>query len=369
MSRPRSAPQDEPPHDRSAEQAILATFMQDPDSLDDPRCKLTEEDFSSDRNKLIYCAVRALHARGGAVDLVTVADEMARAQTLADAGGLFYLDEVVASVPNLGRGPDYAAIVRRYALKRHLRWRLGELSNAGADDADLVTEAAAAVKAQFPPLESGGDWGGLVVRTLADVTPSFVEWLWEERIALGKITLFAGLPGLGKSFLTVDLAARTSVSRPWPDGRGAPPPGDVVILNAEDDAGDTIRPRLDAAGGDPKRVHVLEAVRGPDGKERGFDLAADLDRLRTMLRKLPAPKLVIVDPVNAYLGRADSHKEADVRGVLEPLRRLAEEFGVAVVLVSHLNKGSGAGAMGRVTGSLAFVGAARAAWLISDDPA
>ncbi|MFH5806324.1 AAA family ATPase, partial [Alienimonas sp. DA493] len=369
MSRPRSALQDEPPHDPLAEQAVLATFMQDADSLDEPRCQLIEKDFLSDRNKLIYSAVRALHARGRAVDLVTVGDELARTRTLAAAGGLLYLDEVVASVPNLGRGPDYAAIVRRRSQERHLRWRLGELPDAGAYDADLVTEAAAAVKAQFPPLEGGGDWGGLVVRTLADVTPAFVEWLWEGRISLGKITLIAGLPGLGKTYVTVDLAARTSVGRPWPDGRGAPPRGDVVILNAEDDAGDTIRPRLDAAGGDPSRVHVLEAVRGPDGKERGFDLAADLDRLRTMLRKLPDPKLVIVDPVNAYLGRADSHKESEVRGVLAPLGRLAAEFGVAVVLVSHLNKGSGAGAMGRVTGSLAFVGAARAAWLISDDPA
>ena len=207
-----------------------------------------------------------------------------------------------------------------------------------------------------------------VVRRLSEVQPEDVRWLWPGRIAAGKLTLIAGHPGLGKSFLTVDLAARVTTGAAWPDGQGRAPRGSVVMLNCEDDAADTIRPRLDAAGGDPSRVVVLDGVREPDRPERGFDLAADLAAVADLLDATPDCRLVTIDPVSAYLGAADSHKNAEVRGLLAPLQALAARRGVAVVLVSHLNKAGGGGAMSRVSGSGAFVAAVRAAWAVSADP-
>ena len=87
-----------------------------------------------------------------------------------------------------------------------------------------------------------------------------LRWLWPRRIPLGKLTLIAGDPGLGKSLVTIDIAARVSKGSGFPDGAPCEP-GDVIILSAEDDAEDTIRPRLDAAGADVSRIHLLEAVR------------------------------------------------------------------------------------------------------------
>src|SRR5690606_9804699 len=107
--------------------------------------------------------------------------------------------------------------------------------------------------------------------------PEPVSWLWPGRFALGKLSLLVGDPGLGKSFLTLDAAARVSRGAPWPDAPGVPTTaGGVVLLSAEDAIADTIRPRLDAARADVSRIAALEAVRDP-GREsaRAFDLSHD----------------------------------------------------------------------------------------------
>src|SRR5687767_8209686 len=99
---------------------------------------------------------------------------------------------------------------------------------------------------------------GLVSVKCADITPASVSWLWKPYLARGKLAVLDGDPGTGKSFVTIDLAARITTGVPMP---GAPAarsePGSVLLLNAEDDARDTIRPRVAAAGGDPDRVRVL----------------------------------------------------------------------------------------------------------------
>ena len=141
-------------------------------------------------------------------------------------------------------------------------------------------------------------------------------------------------------------------------------------MNCEDDLEDTIRPRLDRHGADVSRILALEGVRDPSNKnrERQFDLARDLPALESAIRDAGDCRLVVIDPVTAYLGdRHDSHKTADVRALLAPLAALAAKHEVAVVAVSHLNTGNGS-ARYRTTGSLAFVAAARAAWCVTRDP-
>lgn len=213
--------------------------------------------------------------------------------------------------------------------------------------------------------------GASIVR-LSDVKPEPVRWLWPGRIATGKLTLIAGDPGLGKSFLTLDIAARVSTGASWPD---APKvrfePGDVVLLSAEDDVADTIRPRLDAAGADVNRIIAIDAVRALDkaGKlsARPVDLSQDVQYVEAAMDQLSTPKLVVVDPISAYMGQTDSHNNAETRAMLAKLADLAARRGVAVVCVSHLNKGAGRSAVYRVTGSLGFVAAARTVWSVSRD--
>ena len=207
------------------------------------------------------------------------------------------------------------------------------------------------------------------LRRFSDIRPKMLRWLWPRRIPLGKLTLIAGDPGLGKSLVTIDIAARVSKGSRFPDGAPCEP-GDVIILSAEDDAEDTIRPRLDAAGADVSRIHLLEAVRVvmADGKstESTFTLERDIPALEDALIRTGA-RAVIVDPVSAYVGSADSNANAEVRGLLKPLVALAAKYGAAVILITHLRKSGGA-AIYRAMGSLAFSAAARAHWGVVADP-
>jgi putative DNA primase/helicase len=241
---------------------------------------------------------------------------------------------------------------------------------------NILDVAAATPPADYNALEADmseedPDASAPVMVSMADVDATIVQWLWPERMALGKISLLAGDPGLGKSFLTLDLAARVSQGTArWPDGSENPNgPASVVLLSAEDDPSDTIRPRLDAAGADVSKIMSLAAVKDKD-RERGFSLEADLEHLEKTISDLGDCRLVVIDPISAYLGGIDSHKNADVRGLLAPLAKLAADHGVAVLAVSHLRKGEGQ-ALYRVLGSMAFVAAARAAYVVlrdKDDP-
>jgi RecA-family ATPase len=160
------------------------------------------------------------------------------------------------------------------------------------------------------------------------------------------------------------MAARVSTGAPWPDTPlELQPVGGVVLLSAEDDPADTIRPRLDAHGADVTRIVLLQSIDRPDGTNRAVDLAVDGPALEAAIDTVPNCRLVVVDPISAYLGGVDSHSNSDVRGMLAQLAELAARRRVAVVAVTHLRKGDGP-AMYRAMGSLAFVAAARAAWAI-----
>jgi len=207
-----------------------------------------------------------------------------------------------------------------------------------------------------------------VLVNLADVEPEELEWLWPNRIPLGKVSIIAGDPGLGKSFITLDMASRISRGVPWIDAPDVPAPsGGIVILNAEDDLADTIRPRLDACEADVSQIFALDAVRNADEGDHAFNLENDLQALEEAVQHCRNCRLVIIDPITAYLGGADGHKNSDIRGLLAPLATLAAKNRVAVVAVSHLNKNGRGPAIYRTMGSLAFVAAARAAWLVTKD--
>jgi hypothetical protein len=206
---------------------------------------------------------------------------------------------------------------------------------------------------------------------LADVQPEQVEWLWAGRVPRGMITLLDGDPGLGKSTITLDLAARVTTGAPMPfavsdDGRTGMP-GDVVILTAEDHLAATVRPRLDAAGADVRRVHAVVAV-GRDGDpDAPLVLPADIAELEIVARDTKA-QLVLVDPLMAFLGAdTDAHRDQDVRRALAPLAKVAEATGAAIMIVRHLRKSAGS-AIYRGGGSIGIIGAARSSLIVARDP-
>jgi len=208
----------------------------------------------------------------------------------------------------------------------------------------------------------------LVVRRASDIKPEPIDWLWPGRVAIGKLTMLAGEPGLGKSQLTCWVSAAVTTGGRWPGNEGTASIGSAIILSAEDDAADTVRPRLDAAGADVSRVYIVSAVRVDDGSRRSFNIQADLVLLEQEIKRIGDVRLVVIDPVSSYLGRVDSHKNAELRAVLEPIGEMASRMGVAVVAVTHLSKGGSGGANNRIIGSIAFVAAARAAFIVCRDP-
>jgi putative DNA primase/helicase len=209
-----------------------------------------------------------------------------------------------------------------------------------------------------------------VSRRMSDVSPQPIQWLWPRRVARGKVTVFAGHPGQGKSQIIASMAATVTTGGNWPDGSHCEL-GTVLMVSGEDDAADTIRPRLEAAGADLARVHILDGIEeaGERGElmRRAFNLKSDLAHLDELLLDLGDVRMVSIDPISAYLGDTDSYKNADVRALLTPLAELAGRFGAAIIGVSHLSKAGGQKALLRVSGSLAFVAAARAAYLVADD--
>ena len=202
----------------------------------------------------------------------------------------------------------------------------------------------------------------------ADIKPEEVEWLWRERLPLGKCVIVAGEGGLGKSMVAAWIAATVSRGGEWPCGEGRSPLGSTIILTAEDGLADTLVPRLEAAGADRSKIHFASAVRVEDAGHRSFNLQRDLPELEKKIDELGDVLVVIIDPIASYLGKVDSHKNAELRAVLEPLGEMAARLRVTIIANTHLSKAAGGSANNRVIGSVAFVNHARAAFIVTKDP-
>jgi RecA-family ATPase len=209
----------------------------------------------------------------------------------------------------------------------------------------------------------------LVVRRVADVPRERVEWLWARYVPVGKVVVLDGDPGLGKSTVTADLAARITAGKPMPDGSGGGDPSDVVLVSAEDGLADTIRPRLELAGADLRRVAVVDALELPDGRSAPLELPGDLDQLEAVVRDVRAA-LVTIDPLVAFLaGTVNANRDQDVRRALHPVRDMAERTGAAILVVRHLRKAATDTAVQRGGGSIGIIGAARVGLMVARDPA
>ncbi len=287
-------------------------------------------------------------------------------------------EEVVILPDRDAPGERHAADVARSCLKASLRVKVvtvpdpyKDVSDAiagGWTKAGLIRAEMAASPLTLGDLPESGPRATSI--NLADVAVEEVEWLWTGRIPRGMVTLLIGDPGVGKSKVTVDIASRHTRGAAWPDGSIAPI-GRAILLTAEDNLAQTVKPRVVALGGDPAKIDVLEAVRdGDDGgdQERHFSLDTDLVALDRLIEETGAG-LVVIDPLSAYLGEHDSHADADIRRVLGPLAKLAERRRAAVVCVMHLTKDQQRRALYRAQGSIAFVAAARSVLAVVKDTA
>jgi len=239
-----------------------------------------------------------------------------------------------------------------------------------SDELNTKIQTVASDAAEYMPIEE--PITGPVLLNMADVQAKSVSWLWRHRIAQGRLSLLVGRAGLGKSFCTLDMAARITTGRNWPDGASCEA-GSVLLICCEDDPGDTIRVRLDAARADVHKIELLKAVQIIDPetdlpREIPFILK-DVLAMEAALGSMPDCRLVIIDPIGSYLGgRTDAHRDNEVRSVLAPVAALAEKYGPAVLIVAHTRKSSATYADDTVLGSRGFTGIVRSSWhLMSDE--
>ena len=210
-----------------------------------------------------------------------------------------------------------------------------------------------------------------IVLTNADsVTVKPIDWLWDGYLPRGMLALLAGLPGCGKSTLSLAMAATITNAGRWPDGTLMKNPGSVLIWSSEDQIDTTLVPRLMAMNADLSRVKFVTGFLGADGNRRSFDPSQDIRALEEQAASIPDLRLLILDPVLSAVG-GDSHKAAETRRGLQAVVDMASARNIAVLGITHFRKGSSAtDPAERVIGSQAFVALARMVLVASkvEDP-
>jgi putative DNA primase/helicase len=282
-----------------------------------------------------------------------------------------YVGSLAANATTVINAPEYANIVRETAARRRLIAECSSAIDAAHSESVPIDDLLRTTSAELALIRgetASESMPPVMFRRLADIDVVPIRWLWQHRVALGKIAILAGDPGLGKSQISCLFAAAVTTGGAWPDNTRAPQ-GSVIFICCEDDAADTIKPRLEAAGADCEKILMYDWTSDRDGSRQHFDVGQHIEALSALVREIGDVRLIVIDPISAYMGGADSHVVADVRHALAPLQAMAGELGPAILMVSHLNKGGGAGgAMNRVSGSGAFVAVARSAWLVAKDP-
>jgi hypothetical protein len=206
----------------------------------------------------------------------------------------------------------------------------------------------------------------LIIQSLDLVASRAVVWLWPGRLAQGKLAIFDGDPGLGKSLVTLDLCARITTGRPFPDDSPGGDPGSVLIFHGEDAVEDVVSPRLDSFGAD--RARVFHAYRVGEFGPAPLFFPKHLPYLEQALERA-RPRLVVIDPIMAFLdATVATANDASVRRVLTPLAQLAEKYDCVIILVRHLNKNAGKRGIYRGAASIAFLAACRSAWIFARHP-
>ncbi len=235
---------------------------------------------------------------------------------------------------------------------------LDDFIASGRDVSDLRRLASTELREPAGKRPGPAQPSRLILTPMSNVEPRPVEWLWPGMIPLGKLTILGGNGGVGKSTLALDIAARVTRGAELPDGGSKAPRGTVFVIAAEDDAADTVRPRLDAAGADVAKVQLIESV-NQGSEQRAFRLPDDAPLLRDALAEHPDARLLIIDTVTDVLPGVDEHSNSEVRTALRPLAKLAADSGIAVLLIMHNRKAPGVSSQHRLHGSIAFGALAR----------
>ena len=190
---------------------------------------------------------------------------------------------------------------------------------------------------------------------MSDVELTPVEWLWKPYLPFGKLSVLQGNPGEGKTYFAMHLAAACTNGKLLPNMERMEP-FNVIYQTAEDGLGDTVKPRLIEAGADLDRVLVID--------DSEVQLTLSDERIERAIIENNA-RLVIIDPIQAYLGAdVDMNRANEVRPIFMRLGQVAQRTGCAILLIGHLNKAAGMQSLQRGLGSIDIAAAVRSVMFI-----
>lgn len=193
----------------------------------------------------------------------------------------------------------------------------------------------------------------------SDMETKAIEWLWFPYIPKGMVSIVQGDPKSGKTFMLIDIISRITRGDYMPFSNEKFEIGNVIFQNSDDPIEHSLKGRLELQGTDTERVFAV------DERQQKLYLK-DLKRLEELIQKV-SPQLIVLDPIQAYMGDSDSNSMVQVRNVLAPLKIIAEKYNVAIVLVQHLKKGNESKAIYKGAGSIDFVGFARSMIMVIKD--
>ena len=193
----------------------------------------------------------------------------------------------------------------------------------------------------------------------SNVTAKPVDWLWYPYIPFGKLTVIQGDPGEGKSTLVLNLVSLLTNGLPMPDGFNAGGPHVAIYQCAEDGMADTIKPRLEQAGAQCEKVAYIV--------DNDIALTLEDGRIEEALKETGA-SIFVVDPLQAFIPPdSDMLSATKMRSILRKLANTAEKYHCAVILIGHMNKGTGTKNLYRGLGSIDIAAIARSILMVSRD--
>jgi hypothetical protein len=353
------------PSSEECERAVLGAILLD-NSAFEQAPELREEDFYLDSHRCIFRRIREMFSRGIPADLPTLGESLIRNKELETVGGAVYISSLTDGIPQLANIEHYVRIVKEHAARRRLIYSCRAVEERARNGPVNIPELTKWAQDQIGSITVGaGDPVGIL---LSDVQPERVDWLWKGRIPFGRITILDGDPGLGKSLLTLEIAARLSRGERLPGDKEASI-GGSVILSAEDGLADTIAPRLIGAGADRSRILALKYCPDRPGEVTVSQIPLDISTIEAAVRRVDA-KFLIVDVLAAYLPETtNTNRDQHVRLALAPLSEMATRLRIAVICIRHLNKTPSGNPLYRGGGSIGIIGAARAGLVVGRDPA
>ena len=358
-----------PLHSEPAMRACLASAMLNNSMMRGVLADLSTDDFIGDY-RTIFGLMLKCNEDGLPFDPVLIADKLSEWNGSPQRWFPLVSDMIVGAVEDTGIIKQHVRTLKRSSVRSRLRSHLVALDqslSSGAEPDDLLARMIRFVESERMGLQSGEVRPELL--RLSSINSRAVSWLWDPYIALGMLAMLSGDPGAGKSFVALAIAAALTRGK-VPRTLDPVEPCNVLYLSVENSPEHVLRPRFDALGGDPDRFDILKGIIRGDGTKaiRESLTLAHIGLLEQALT-LTSARLVVVDPLQSYLGAAmDMYRANETRPVMDNLARLAERHSCAILLIRHLAKTQTGHAIHRGLGSIDLSGAVRTELIAGKTP-